>query len=439
VRRPWPAAAGVFALAWALRLAFLGLEPATQLVGDERAWRHESLVLAADPPASFDPLRNSLIFYPPLFPYVFAGLHLAFGLGAVKVAQTLAGALLAPAVALFGWRALGPRTGLLAGLIAATYPEHVWYSAHLWAEPLFMAFLWWGLERLLAADTAESGHPAVAAGMAFGLAALTRESSLYLAPLGAAWLAWRRPARLRPAAVFLAATLLTVAPWTVRNAVRFGAFVPVSLMGARVAWMGNTPLDHGQFFAAYDEEKDPIAAARRATREAVRNVLERQPGWILEKLAAEMPEFWALDNLAIIHVKRGAYGPVTPAAAWAVALVTLVPYLLVLAGSVLALPRLPRTRPVALLLLVIAFFVLLHTATMGFSRYRLPVMPALFVVAAFSLVARSEGAPPLRGARALAALVLALAFLACLAVDLPAQLREPAFGLARPAETGDPP
>ncbi len=397
--------------------------------GDEHAWRHESLALIANLPTSSDPLRNSLIFYPPLWPYLFAGLYLAAGLGGVKLAQTLAGALLAPAVALFARRAFGPRVALVAGLIAAVYPEHVWYSGHLWAEPLFMALLWWGLERLLAADEAKPGLAAVMSGVAFGLAALTRESSLYLAPLGAVWLAWRRPTRLRPAAIFLASSLLTVAPWTVRNAARFDAFVPVSLMGARVAWMGNTSLAHEDFFTAYDEEKDPIAAARRATRAAAQNVLQRQPCWFFEKLATEMPNFWALDNLAIIHVKRGAYGPVTVAAAWSVALVTLVPYLLVVAGVVVGLPRLPKTRAACLLVLVIAFFVLLHTATMGFSRYRLPVMPALFIIAAFAVCASRESAAPLRGATALLALALAVAFGLSLGIGLPAQLREPVFGL----------
>jgi hypothetical protein len=426
MRRPFRDAGALFVLALLVRIAFLIAEPATRLVGDERAWRHEALLMAASPPASFDPFRNGLVFYPPLFPYLFAGLHLLGGLAAVKLLQALAGALLAPATALLGWRALGGRVGLTAGLTAALYPELVWYSTHLWAEPLFMALLWGGLERVLAADTSARRGPAVAAGVAFGLAALTRESSLYLAPLCAGWLAWRRPVRVGRAVLFLAATVLTVAPWTVRNAVRFHAFIPVSLMGARVAWMGNTSLDHEEFFRTYDEERDPIAAAQRATREAVRYVLKRQPGWIFEKVASEMPEFWALDNLALVHVKRGAYGPLTPPAARAVALVTLVPYVLVLAGFVVGLPRLPRTRPAALLGLVIAFFVLVHTATMGFSRYRLPLMPALFIVAAYSMDAR---AAPLRGWRAFAAVALAVALLICLLVGLPAQLHEPAFGL----------
>jgi len=65
---------------------------------------------------------------------------------------------------------------------------------------------------------------------------LTRETPLYFVPFAAFWLAWRRPRGSIKAASLLAASLLVVVPWTVRNYVAFGAFVPVSTAGALNLW-----------------------------------------------------------------------------------------------------------------------------------------------------------------------------------------------------------
>jgi 4-amino-4-deoxy-L-arabinose transferase-like glycosyltransferase len=70
------------------------------------------------------------------------------------------------------------------------------------------------------------------AGVLAGLMILTRaNAATLLAPLTVAvWDArprwsWRA---LAPPAALVAVALLTMAPWTVRNAVEFGSFVPVS-------------------------------------------------------------------------------------------------------------------------------------------------------------------------------------------------------------------
>ena len=56
--------------------------------------------------------------------------------------------------------------------------------------------LWWGFERLLAADAPDGrALTAAAAGLLWGLAILTRETVLYFLPLAAAWLALARVGR----------------------------------------------------------------------------------------------------------------------------------------------------------------------------------------------------------------------------------------------------
>jgi hypothetical protein len=209
-----------------------------------------------------------------------------------------------------------------------------------------------------------------------------------------------RPGARKRAGVFLLGAVLVVGPWTARNWVVFHAFVPVSLMGGRALWEGNTDLPRNEVYARYDAVGGPNALVDRhrlALHEAVRNILSRQPGWLFEKLVDQVPHFFAADNLVIVHVKRAAYGAVTPAAAWTVAGVTLVPYLAALFLFGWGLPRLPPTRPQGLLLTFAGYYLLIHVVVHAFSRYRLPAVPVLLLVAANAWVTRKEPWPRRRG------------------------------------------
>ena len=68
---------------------------------------------------------------------------------------------------------------------------------------MYLLLLWGAIERTLAADARASRGTAVAAGLLWGLATLTRELSLYLVPIVALWMlrprvgAGGRPARAR--------------------------------------------------------------------------------------------------------------------------------------------------------------------------------------------------------------------------------------------------
>jgi 4-amino-4-deoxy-L-arabinose transferase-like glycosyltransferase len=421
-----------FAGGLALRLAFALLEPRTHLVGDERAWVEFGRNWVGG--VGFNPLRSQLLFYPPLYPYVLGAVD-AFlgGLAAVKLVQILAGALLVPAVGLAGIRLFGPRAAVLAAFMVAFYPVFVWYSVHYWSEPLFMVLLWWSIERLLHADAEGRGAGALAAGLLLGLAALTRETALYFAPFAAVWLGvGRRPGARRRAGVFLLGAVLVVGPWTARNWVVFHAFVPVSLMGGRALWEGNTDLPRNEVYARYDAVGGPNALVDRhrlALHEAMRNILSRQPGWFFEKLVDQVPNFFAADNLVIVHVKRAAYGAVGPAVAWTVAGVTLVPYLAALFLFGWGLPRLPPTRPQTLLLTFAGYYLLIHVVVHAFSRYRLPVVPALLLVAASAWVTRKDPWPPPARARRLLAATLVVVLALCSLPALRGHAEDPWFGL----------
>jgi 4-amino-4-deoxy-L-arabinose transferase-like glycosyltransferase len=422
------------------RLAFLVLEPATHPVADERVWIGWSIEPPdgiASPGVAFNPWRTRIIFHPPVFPYLVGAVYTAFGgLGAVKVMQALAGALLVPAVGRIGSKAFGPRAGLLAAALAAFYPELVWYSVHFWSEPVFLALLWWGIERILAAD--EGLGRAAAAGALWGLAVLTRETALYFVPIAALWLAWRSPGGLRRAAVYALATLLVVAPWAYRNWVLFRAFVPVSTMGGLNLWQGNGGLSREELYARYEAVQGRIPQFEYARRMGMEAILRRQPTWFFEKVYEQAPHFWEIDSLAVLHIHRGAYGPVRPALAVAAALVVILPYLAVMALFVPGLARFRPDRPRLLLMAFLIYYLLLHVASYGYSRFRVPILPILFLVAAWYVAGRRDRSlAPWTPARRAFAVVLGLGLALSMIPSVRRNLGYPAYGLGGSAAAPD--
>jgi hypothetical protein len=418
--------------AFLVRAAFLLFAPACHYAGDEPSW----IALGTQELVPLSPLANDLVFYPPLYPYFIALAWRATGsLQAVLWLQAAIGALLVPAVARVGSLALGRRAGLVAAALAAFYPDLVWFATRFWSETLFIVLLWWAIERTLAADRTGSPRTAAVAGVLWALATLTRELALYLVPLAALWVLRPRggtpagkwlnrlrpaPAQLAVAATLVLVSLLSIAPWTIRNAIVFRAFIPVSTMGGLNLWQGNTTLTHLQIYEVLARIEGPVAQDRYCRQLAWQTISARQPSWILEKLAEQMPEFWKAGSEVLDHlVGREACGPLTTTALVPIELVLILPYLALLGLLVVGLSRLRFGAGAGLLLLLLAAYNAAHVVAYATPRFRLPVMPVVFLVAAALLAERAESSLlPLRGRRAALVVLLLLVAVALLAPGL---------------------
>jgi hypothetical protein len=128
-----------------------------------------------------------------------------------------------------------------------------------------------------------------------------------------------------------------------------------------------------------------------------------------------MPEFWKAGSEVLDHlVGREACGPLTTKALVPIELVLVLPYLALLGLLIVGLARLRLGAQAWLLLLLLGAYNAAHVVAYATSRFRLPVMPVVFVVAGAVLVGRAEGSLlRLRGWRA-----VLLAALAVLAVAL---------------------
>jgi 4-amino-4-deoxy-L-arabinose transferase-like glycosyltransferase len=173
--------------------------------------------------------------YPPLFPALLSvpSFFGATSVDAQRAFLCVVGAGTVALVGLLGRRVAGTMVGLVAAAIAAVYPMLFLSEAVLFAESLFVLLV--AAVLLLAYRAAEA--PSLlrfgSLGLVIGFSALTRAEGLLFTvvlviPLAFGLRAVQPKRRLLLAGVAIGIALLTVVPWTIRNAVQLHAFVPVS-------------------------------------------------------------------------------------------------------------------------------------------------------------------------------------------------------------------
>jgi 4-amino-4-deoxy-L-arabinose transferase-like glycosyltransferase len=344
---------------------------------------------------------------PPAYPY-FLGAVFALT-GDSETAGRLASALLGVvAVGLAGLVAdvvWSRRVALVTMAIAAIYPPLVLLSGTLLSESLALPLLLGLLLLLLdVRDRPKRPRHAVIAGLLFGFALLDRPalSVLVVALVAGLWgrPRWSARAAALPA-LALAVAALTLVPWTVRNAVQFHAFVPISdQSGFLIAGTYNEVSDHdpvepGAYRPANfapslrpilaDMSLDEVQVSRKLGA-AGRRYARKHPGYVprvfwwngLRLLALSRP---LADGKAAYRFQGigSHYADAAVASFWAVALLALAG---ILSGAFRRLPKWLWITPL-----------LLYVSVIWISsdiRYRVPIEPFLVWAAAVALVAGWE-------------------------------------------------
>ena len=225
-----------------VRIAFVVIvDPTVPRVGDASAY-HLLANNLADGRGYIRPFDFALLErvrptaeYPPLFPAMvsvvsFVGFK---SVEAQRLAMTVVGTGTVVVVGLLGRRVGGDVVGLVAAGLAAVYPMLFMSDGILMAETPYVLLV--ALALLLAYRAVDDPRPVnfVVLGLVIGASALTRAEGLLLTVLLVVPLALTveaLPARRRAllAVVGVTTAALVVVPWTVRNAVKLDAFVPVS-------------------------------------------------------------------------------------------------------------------------------------------------------------------------------------------------------------------
>lgn len=251
---PLRSMAAVFMLALIVRLAFVAVVPGlslevSQLRGDEIDYHEIANNLQAGDGFAREwsgggPDAGEVVptaFRTPLWPGLLAVVYAVVGPDPVAgrllvvVLSALAAALLVP----LGRRLWSPSVGVLAGVGGAVFPPMWVGSWRLMSEALFTVLV---LVVLLLADRFRRSPTKAAAawlGASLGLAALARPNGILIGvAIMAAMVAMRPRVDLKGALVHAGicavALVSVIAPWTIRNAVRFGELVPLSTQGGAV-------------------------------------------------------------------------------------------------------------------------------------------------------------------------------------------------------------
>jgi hypothetical protein len=164
-----------------------------------------------------------------------------------QIVQILLDSLSAVIICLIAFQLFSTAVGVITGLVAAFAPQFSWNSLlllpdSLAALPILLA-VWLILVargRYQHANEADSVEDPcrhggllllLAAGALIGVSCWLRANALLLAPfLALLFLVnYKRGERLRPALVLVGGACLVIAPLTIRNALVFGKFIPLSL------------------------------------------------------------------------------------------------------------------------------------------------------------------------------------------------------------------
>ena len=413
LRASWVAGAlAVFGLALLVRVLWAVYAEADPTDGrfDDSVFYHQAARALADGRGYVSPWTGEdTALFPPGYPFFLAGLYAVFGADPqvgesanVLLGAATCGLAFALGRLLFGWRA-----GLAAGLILAFFPGQALFVPTLMSEGLF-AFLLVGalLLAVLAVRRAGRGRLLLAAatGLVAGLAALVRGEGLFIplmiVPFWA--LAWAdRRAALKAGALVAAGMLALVLPWSVRNYLVMDSPILLSsniggnfLMGRYAGTMERV--------AAVDELMAPYRGLSFKEQEVKMNSAGWREGLELaltkpwREVQVAGPKVKALydrDDDFLLHGEGFASGrrfdePLRSALQW-----TANSYYFVVLGlaGLGAAAAWSRNRPAAVLLVwTVLLWTLNETLMIADSRYHLPLMPVIIILAAAGVVGVGE-------------------------------------------------
>jgi 4-amino-4-deoxy-L-arabinose transferase-like glycosyltransferase len=371
------------ALGFALRLGYvLGLSERSY-DPDEKMYLAVARNLAGGKGLIYSPWRRAS--FPPLYPiflavFVRGGI---FSFRVARVAQVFLGAFscgllgLAARSAFAGRSGAGTREGSVAAFLAAGDPLLIYYSGRLMTETLFIFLLLAAAALLLgAAEAGFTGRRLPAAGALLGMGILCRPTLVILAAACLLWPPLRGRGYVRRALRFLFPLLLVLLPWTARNFLVLGEFVPLNTQGGNNFYLANNPHSSGGTVRVNDlialgafhlgETEDEIAYSRGYGKKAM-DFIRSDPARFLRLSFRRLAWLYHLD----------AHNPSLPLAAslW-------VALLLGVTGAILSRGWEGKA---SLFLLGILSFTLIHSVFLPEGRYRLPVMPFVYAFAAVAL------------------------------------------------------
>lgn len=398
---PW--LAGALLIAVGLRIAwvtYLNIDPNDGRF-DDSVFYHNTAHLLALGVGYDDPYgRGVTAQWPPAYPAALAVLYKLFGwhLVLAKGLNIAAAAVTIVLVYLTAARIFDRRVAFLAAIVLAAFPGQIYFSTLVYTETTFaMIFTLVLLLALVWTVQRPDGRwwQVLIIGFLIGVAAMTRAEGLFLAAvLVAVWTLTVRPWRkvLRYGALTAFAVVLTLTPWTVRNAVQLHEFIPLrSGAGDAIA-------------RALDPDAE-LRGERRSIAEGLRYNLTH-PWEVPAVVAGRIHRLYANDSWAIWNIQtfpasyfRGDYElPLTQEeeGRWR----NLAdPYFFAVGAAALvgvAICLLRRNRASLIIIVAVLGWTLLFGYLQPVTRYHFPLEPFMAILAAAFAVFAWDRLAPIR-------------------------------------------
>jgi len=231
----------VLALALLLRAGYVAATPDYEMVHDALDYDRAAASIARGEGWPLSRGRETA-FRPPAYPVLLAGVFELAGVEgardservlAARILGVVISTLIVGLIGVVAAQLWGRRVALAAMGLATVYIPLIVVGAAVMSEPLFAALLLGALAAAI--QHRRSAHRwrwVLLAGVLGGLTILTRANALVLLlPLAlAVWTTRPRfsPRALAAPAVLVVLALITVSPWTIRNAIVLDRFIPVS-------------------------------------------------------------------------------------------------------------------------------------------------------------------------------------------------------------------
>ncbi len=359
-------------------------------------------------------------YYPPGYPWFLGSLYWVvdlFGFDSqraviVGLVQCLLWGFSTLCVVLAARMMFGHRTGTIAGLILALWPNLIFYSSAVLSESLFVAFFsgfllavtWLTLnqDRALTDRSMLAGFAAAA--MALGAATMVRPQVLLSVPaVLIAWLigsiSWKRGLVLT--AALTVGVLLFVIPWAARNKSVFDHWIPVSTNGGDNLCVGFHPGAPGGFsIPEYCETGEfyiegPEAEYSRdvETRELAIEAIRDDPG-ALPLLSLRKIQFTFssdidglrgaesyVDDLLLDSTQRRVITDAAGVFYWSVLGASIVGLVMLIGRAV----RHGLEDQVWVLIALVFSGLLVPVLVFGDARFKIPMTPLMAILAAFTV------------------------------------------------------
>ena len=344
---------------------------------------------------------------PPLYPALIALFWWADSppIMAVLMLQSLLGAATVALVYLIASDGFNRTVALIAGLAMAFAPMTGYFTAVVLTETLFtflltLAIFLWGREKR------------VLAGLAFGLAALTRPGLLFFL-FALPWLALI-PSLRRFWRTYLTISLVALAlssVWIIRNAVVFGKFIPVAASGWGMNLLCGTietelvgiKVWTGTEWALLDLKNHPLLQVERGLTEterdrvlwqrAIERIKEKPIHWLFVRAGQYPKLFLDSGNYALGRHNIPIGQALAESRFWVLLVKVSFLAINILSLGIAILGIISERKRIHLLIHMIAFplFLLLVQLPMWTeSRYSLPIMPmvAIFFAVGWQRITR---------------------------------------------------